>query len=156
MRVVTWLPLALVLGCGADAAAPGLDPLVGRWQSRPIALSPRGTMDRLFVVRSDGTTENHTTSRGLYPDQTADQISARVVLFGRISVRGDRVVVQPDSEVTQDLFYGPNHRAVRRDFSGWRVDTVRYAVRGDELHLRFSSYPADAPEPAEQVLYRVP
>jgi hypothetical protein len=53
-----------------------------------------------------------------------------------------------------DVFYGPSNRSVRRDFTGWPLDSVRYAVRGDELHLEFYTYPADAPELTRQVLYQ--
>jgi hypothetical protein len=154
MRLLHTLSLAPLLGCAAEPVAPGAEDLVGRWRSEPETLSPGGSMDQLFVVGRDGRTEEQVTSRGVYPDQTPDQVSAQVVLFGRIAVRGDKFVIHPDSEVTHDVFYGPSNRSVRRDFTGCPLDSVRYAVRGDELHLEFVTYPADAPELTRRVLYR--
>jgi hypothetical protein len=125
MRLVHSLSVALLLGCAAEPVRPG-----------------------------DRHTEEQVTSRGLYPDQTPDQVSAQVVLFGRITVCGDQFLIHPDSEVTHDLFYGASHRSVRRDFTGWPLDSVRYAVRRDELHMELYTYPADAPELTRRVLYR--
>jgi hypothetical protein len=133
MRLLHYISIALLLGCAAEPIAPGAEDLVGRWRSQPESLSPGGSMDRLFVVGRDGHAEDQVTSRGVYPGQLPDQVSAQVVLFGRIGV---------------------SNRSVRRDFTGWPLDSVRYAVRGDELHLEFYTYPADAPELTRQVLYQ--
>jgi hypothetical protein len=64
-------------------------------------------------------------------------------------------VVEPDSEVTRDVFYGPDARFVRRDFSGEPRDSTRFEVRGDHLSLEFYTYPADAPVLTRQTLTRV-
>ena len=154
MRLLHSLSIALLLGCAAEPVAPGAEDLVGRWRSQPESLSPGGSMDRLFVVGRDGHAEDQVTSRGVYPGQLPDQVSAQVVLFGRIGVHGDQFVIHPDSVVTHDVFYGASNRSVRRDFTGSPLDSVRYAVRGDELHLEFYTYPADAPELTRRVLYR--
>jgi hypothetical protein len=120
MRVlIGYLCLAPVFGCGDDVVEPGAQSLVGRWQAETEPLQPRGSLDRLFVVTTDGRSESHASSRGLYAGQRADDLSAETVLYGHILVRGNYFTVHPDSEVTHDLFYGPSHRAVQRDFTGW-------------------------------------
>jgi hypothetical protein len=154
MRLLPQLPIALLLGCAAEPIAPGAEDLLGRWRSEPEALSPNGSMDRVFIVSADRHTEEQVTSRGLYPGQMPGQVSSQVVLFGRIDVRGDQFVIHPDSEVTHDVFYGSSNRSVRRDFTGWPLDSVRYAVRGEELQLEFYTYPADAPELTRRVFHR--
>jgi len=55
-----------------------------------------------------------------------------------------------------DIFYGPTHRHVQRDFSGWPRDSTQYQIRANELHLEYYSYPADAPVLTRRVLYRFP
>src|SRR5205814_479241 len=154
MRLLPSLSMLLLLGCAAEPVAPGAEDLVGRWRSEPEALSPNGSMDRVFIVLGDRHTVQQVTSRGLLPGQMPDQVSAQVALFGRIAVRGDQFVIHPDSEVTHDVFYGPSNRSVRRDFRGWPLDSVRYAVQGEELRLEFYTYPADAPELTRQVFHR--
>jgi hypothetical protein len=64
-------------------------------------------------------------------------------------------LVHPDSEVTHDLFYGPMHRSVQRDFSGWPRDSTHFVIQGDGLVLEYYSYPADAPVLTEQTYNRV-
>jgi hypothetical protein len=153
MRLVSLVCVVLVLGCG-DAVAPGLAPLVGEWRSSLEPLQPQGSMEKRFVVWANGRSENWTTTRGLY-GQGAGDLSAEVVLYGRITVRGDKFVIHPDSEVTRDVFYGPSYRAVRTDFSAWPSDSTRFEIRDDALHLEYYSYPADAPVLTQRVLYRV-
>ena len=120
------------------------------------ALVPKES-ERLFVVTAEGRSETRTTLRGLYEDQVADALSAEVVLYGRVRARDGYFAIQPHSEVTRDLFYGPSHRAVNREFSGWPADSTHFELRGDELLLLEShTYPADAPVLTRQVLSRVP
>lgn len=71
-------------------------------------------------------------------------------------IRDGYFAIQPDSVVTCDLFYGPSHRSVKRDFTGGPADSTWFEVRGDELLLEFYTYPADAPVLIQQVLSRVP
>jgi hypothetical protein len=155
MRVLlACLSLLAVLGCGDDVVAPELEALVGRWQAESEPLQPRGSLDRLFVVTADGRSENHTITRGLYAGQTADALSAEVVLYGRIRVRGNYFSIRPEAETTRDIFYGLSHRSVQRDFSGWPRDSTRFELRGDELFLEFYTYPADAPVLTQRLLSR--
>jgi hypothetical protein len=148
--------LLALLGCDAPALAPDAEALVGRWRAPTEALAPKGSLDRLFVVTAEGHSETRTTSRGLYAGQEADALSAEVVLYGHIRARDGYFAIQPDSEVTRDLFYGPSHRAVNRECSGWPADSTRFELRGDELLLEFYTYPADAPVLTQRVLSRVP
>lgn len=112
-------------------------------------------MEGRFVVTPLGRAENHTITRGLYQGQASDELSSEQVLYGRIAVGTDRFIIYPDSLVTRDLFYGPTYRSVQRDFSGVPHDSTSYAIRGNELHLEYYSYPADAPVLTQRVLYRV-
>jgi len=77
------------------------------------------------------------------------------VLYGRSVVRGSYFLVNPDSQVTRDWFYGPMHRSVQRDFPGWPRDSTRFAIQGDNLVLEYYSYPADAPVLTEQTCTRL-
>jgi hypothetical protein len=158
MRLPRWsLPLATlgVMSCGPDSMSPGVRALHGRWLQGPEALQPQGSMMEEFIVYSDGRTENRIVMLGLYPGQTPSERSAVQVLHGRIAVQEDRFVVHPDSEVTNDRFYGPGHHVVRtRDIAWWVTDTVQFEVRGSLLMLRFLTYPADAPVPATAVYRR--
>jgi hypothetical protein len=155
VRLSTVAFLAL-LGYDEPALAPGVEPLVGRWQAPTETLEPKGLLERLFVVTAEGRSETRTTTRGLYTGQEADAVSAEVVLYGRVRVRDGYFAIQPDSVVTRDRFYGPSHRSVKREFTGWPADSTRFEVRGDELQLEFYTYPADAPVLIHQVLSRVP
>jgi hypothetical protein len=112
-------------------------------------------MDGLFVVTASGATENHVISRGLY-GQSANELSMESVLYGHIAISGDKFLITPDSLVTHDVFYGPSHREVQRDFTGWPRDSTRFAILANALELEFYTYPADAPVLTRQVLYRVP
>lgn len=147
--------LGAALGCSEIAVAPETEPLVGQWQAEREPLQPRGSMERLLVITADGRSASHVIDRGLYPGQASADLSAETVLYGHILVRGSYFRVQPDSEVTHDLFYGPNHRAVQRDFSGWPRDGTRFEIRGNQLRLEFYTYPADAPVLTERTFTRV-
>jgi hypothetical protein len=144
-----------VLGCDDSALAPEAEALIGRWRAEVEPLQPQGSMERMFIVTSHGRSENHTVTRGLYADRPSDALSADVVLYGRIVVRGNYFHIQPDSLVTHDTFYGPSHRSLQRDFSGWPRDSTRFTLNGEELSLEFYTYPADAPVLTRQVLSRV-
>jgi hypothetical protein len=143
-----------VFACG-DVLSAQFAQLVGRWRPSTQSLQPRGTMDGLFVVSADGATENHVITRGVYSDQSPGDLSGRSVLYGQIVVRGDKFIITPDSLVTHDLFYGPTHRHVQREFTGWPRDSTRYAIEGDQLVLEYYTYPADAPVLTRRVLSRV-
>ena len=155
VRLSTVAFLAL-LGCDEPALAPEAEPLVGRWRAPTETFEPKGSLERLFVVTAEGRSETWTTSRGLYAGQAADALSSEIILYGRVRVREGYFAIQPDSEVTRDLFYGPSHRSVKHEFTGWSADSTRFEVRGDELLLEFYTYPADAPVRIQQVLSRVP
>jgi hypothetical protein len=146
---------ATVLACSSDPLTSALGGLVGRWRPQTQALQPRGSMEGLFIVTDHGQTENRVITRGVYPDQGANDLSSHQVLYGRIGTGTDKFVIHPDSLVTQDLFYGPTHRDVQRDFSGWHRDSTSYDIRGNELHLEYYTYPADEPVLTRQILYRV-
>jgi hypothetical protein len=150
-----YIGLGAALGCSDMAVSPETAPLVGQWQEEVVALQPQGTMERLLMITADGRSESHVIDRGLYEGQAPADLSAEIVLYGRILVHDDYFRVLPDSEVTHDLFYGPNHRAVQRDFSGWPRDSTHFAIQGDELVLEYYSYPADAPVLTEQTYTRV-
>ncbi len=53
------------------------------------------------------------------------------------------------------LVYGPTHREVQHDFSGWPRDSTRYEIHANVLVLEFYTYPADAPVLTRQTLTRV-
>jgi hypothetical protein len=130
--------------------------LVGQWRAPAEQLKPQGTMDVLFIVSPESETQNHVINRRLYPNQASGDLSSHQVLYGHIGVSGDKFAIHPDSLVTTDIFYGPTYHNVQRDFSGWPRDSTRYQIRGNELHLEYYSYPADAPVLTRRVLYRVP
>ena len=154
MRLVRILLLTVVgLACGEVTSAEFAH-LVGRWRNPTESLRPRGSMDGLFIVSADGATENHVVTRGVYSDQSLGDLSSRSVLYGHIGIRGDKFIVTPDSLVTHDAFYGPTHRHVQRDFTGWPRDSTRYTIKGDRLFLEYYTYPADAPVLTQRVLFR--
>jgi hypothetical protein len=133
----------------------GLDPLIGTWQAPTARVQPRGSLNRILVITTDGRSENHSVMRGLYEGQTPGDLAMESVLYGRIVVRGSYFLFNPDSLVTHDLFYGPMDRSVERDFSGWPRDSTHFAIQGNNLVLEYYSYPADAPVLTEQTYTRV-
>jgi len=147
---------AALIACSSDPVSPGLTHLIGHWRPPTQPLQPQGTMDGLFIVRADAGIEDHVITRGLYPNQASDDLSAHEVLYGHIGIGEDKFVIHTDSLVTTDVFYGPTYRHVQRDFSGWPRDSTRYQILANELHLEYYSYPADAPVLTRRVLYRVP
>ena len=156
LPLLTTLVAATLIGCSSDAVSPELTQLVGHWRSPTQALQPQGTMEGLFIVGIDAEIEDHVFTRGLYPNQASDELSAHQVLYGRIGVSEDKFVIHPDSLVTTDVFYGPTYRHVQRDFGGWPRDSTGYQILANELHLEYYSYPADAPVLTQRVLYRIP
>jgi hypothetical protein len=137
------------------ACRTGDSALVGQWRAPTEPLQPRGSLDWILVIAADGRSESHAIERGLYDGQAPDALAAEIVLYGRILIRGSYFTVLPDSEVTHDLFYGPGHRSVQRDFSGWPRDSTRFDIRGNELDLEFYTYPADAPVLTQRTFARV-
>ncbi len=156
MSVLRWAALGAAGLAACTAATPpagGLDALVGTWRSPVWALQPLGTWQRSFAVTPDGRVQQGYVSWGGYLGQPGTAISVRSVLYGRIAVLGDGYVIHPDSEVTEDVFYGPDNHSVQTDFTGWPRDTVRFAVADGVLYRRYLTYPADAPVITRDTLY---
>jgi hypothetical protein len=149
------LCVGALLGCGDATVAPELEPLTGTWQAPTEALQPRGTLDRVLVITADGRSETHVVSRGLYEGQASGDLALESVLYARIVIRGSYLLVHPDSLVTRDLFYGPENRSVQRESAGWPRDSTRFGVRGSNLVLEYSAYPADVPGLLQQTYTRV-
>jgi len=107
ISLLATLVAAALMACSSDPVSPGLTELVGHWRSPTQSLHPQGTMDGLFIVGADAEVENHVITRGVYPNQASDDLSAHEVLYGHIGVSEDKFVIHPDSLVTTDVFYGP-------------------------------------------------
>jgi hypothetical protein len=146
-RTVSTLALAvLALGCG-DVTAPGLVALTGHWVSGPEVYPDGTSHDWELHVDPLGRVQSRLTMRGLslYPDG----IRAVQTLYGRITVKGDEVVLLPDSLVTNDRFYGLNHHQVQTTGIYWWLteSPVRFERYDNRIVFHFLTYPFDAPVP---------
>ncbi len=157
LRHFSLVLFAFVTAC-ADATAPGVGPLEGTWAAAPEAGSPSGRYERLLTFRNDGTFTSEVRSYGIYPGQPRDQLSGYFRTEGTygVEIEGNGMVFHAARVVSWDRFYGANSPEVVRDaFPGETIyDDARYEVQGPLLTLRFTIYPADAPEPAVLVFTR--
>lgn len=156
LRVLLTTGGAALLGCG-EPVGPGAGALAGRWEADAEPLRPSGTYHRSLTFRAGGRYEAAWRMTGVYAGQPAGQLSAYGRTVGRYHIDGDRLVVQADSLVTWDRFYGATspERVEAPPRGGAFPDSdTRFAVAGDLLTLRYLSYSADAPVPTVAVYRR--
>jgi hypothetical protein len=145
------------LGCSTltDVDAPAQ--LVGTWQSPLAALSPAGAMQTTLRFGADGEFVADVRSYGLYPGQTAGELSAYSHVTGTYATAGDALLIEPTELAWWDRFYGPEspEQVVAPYPYGDIYDQATYQVRGEVLTLQYITYPADAPEPTTAIFRRV-
>jgi hypothetical protein len=94
----------------------------------------------------------------VYPAQRSDALSGFSRVEGLFTADGDRLYLEPERLVWWDSFYGessPVH--VEQPYPwGGVFDDARYFIRDHKMTILFTTYPADAPEPASRVYLRVP
>ena len=146
-----------VVACSDPATAVLPDDLVGRWTSGRQTHLPTGTFETILSFGRSGRFSSEVRSRGVYPGQPADELSAYTVHAGTVEVAGDRATFRVDSIVSWDRFYGASSRPTVQRPSPYGViyDAARVRVSGRELAIDFLAYPLDAPEPARAVFRRI-
>ena len=95
-------------------------------------------------------------SHGLYENQQADDLSGYERTTGIFTVNGDRVSFEPSQLVVWDYSFGRDAQpTVYAPYPyDHFYDDAHFHVEGDALTLDFTTYPADAPEPARQIFRR--
>jgi hypothetical protein len=147
--------LFLVMGCEDATATRARSDLVGTWARAPEDLSPNGWYQVRMTFAPSGTFTEDVRSHGVYPGQPRDELSSYVLIEGTYRTEGDRLIVTPRRMVTWDRFYGSSSPEVREPYPYTDyLDDMRYGIQGEELTLRYTSYPADAPVPTTMVLLR--
>jgi hypothetical protein len=118
--------------------------------------SPSGYYRRSLIFEANGFT-SEVRSYGIYPGQPRDELSGYWRTDGTYRVEDDRLVFQPTRIAWWDRFYGATSpEQIREPYPSESIfDDARYEMQGQQLILRFTIYPADAPEPAELVYTRV-
>jgi hypothetical protein len=95
-------------------------------------------------------------SHGLYENQQADDLSGYERTTGIFTVNGDRVSFEPSQLVVWDYSFGRDAQpTVYAPYPyDHFYDDAHFHVEDDALTLDFTTYPADAPEPARQIFRR--
>ena len=159
----SWLGILVFAGLvSASGCSDPLDPepgdLLGRWESAPAQLAPQGWHQYHLSFTRTGGVIHEVRTYGLYPGQESDALSAFSRVEGRFRRDGGRLFFEPERLVWWDSFYGTRSPAHVEEPYPWGglFDDATYVVRGNELTLHFTVYPADAPEPATARYRRVP
>lgn len=148
--------LVLVMGCEDATATAARGDLVGTWARAPESLAPSGWYQIRMTFAPSGSFTAEVRSHGVYPGQSPNELSSYGLTEGTYRTDGDRLIVAPRRLVTWDRFYGSSSPEVVQEpypYTGY-LDDTRYAIHGQTLTLRYTSYPADAPVPTTVVLVR--
>ena len=154
LRALACISAVATLGC-SDTLAPVPGNLVGTWVSAPSALQPQGSYRRHLLFTTGGRFAAEVRSYGVYPGQPADQLSHFSRIEGTFRRDGDRLLFDPERHIWWDRFYGANSPVhVEQPYPGGLFDDAVYELEPDRLTIRYTVYPADAPEPATAVYRR--
>ncbi|MFL5613552.1 MAG: hypothetical protein ACJ796_07830 [Gemmatimonadaceae bacterium] len=141
----------VVVGCSDTASGP-ITRLIGVWQSQK-ASSPPGSYQSTLELRPDGGFTKEGRSFGLYPGQHPGDLSAYTRYTGRFELTGDSLRFDNEQSVWWDRFYGAN--SPEHVESIHSAGSVAYSLIGSKLIFHYLSYPADAPVPTTEELYRI-
>jgi hypothetical protein len=151
------MPFAITMSCGNPIDVEPLT-LFGTWVAIENA-SPSGSHRRSLSLGSNGSFTSEVRSFGIYPDQSPGALSSYQRTEGTfgIEVEGNGLIFHPIRLVSWDLFYGVEspERIAEPYPHGSVFDDATYEIRGRELILDFTIYPADAPVPARLVFTRL-
>jgi hypothetical protein len=150
------LPLTFMMAC-ASPTEFGPASLDGSWVAAVENASPRGWYQRSLTFETNGSFISEFRSYGIYGGQPRNELSGYQRTEGTYQTDGDRLVFQPTKLVSWDRFYGANSpERVTEPYPYPSIfDDARYEARRLRLTLRFTIYPADAPEPAVLVFTRI-
>ena len=143
--------VVMVVAACEDTTGVKTGPLDGTWIAAPEAGRPSGRYERTLTFR-DGSFTFEVRSYGIYGGHSGDELSAYYRVEGTygIEIEGNGIDFRPVRIVWWDRFYGANSPETARDaYPGETIfDDARYELEWPLLRLRFTTYPADAPEPA--------
>lgn len=124
--------------------------LEGTWVAATETASPSGWYQRSLTFDANGTFASGFRIYGVYDWQQSDDLSAYQRTEGTYVVEGDRLVFHPARLVWWDRYYGDQSpEQISEPYPyGTIFDDARYELKGRQLTLRFTVYPADAPETA--------
>lgn len=134
----------LIVVCAAcsDPASVVADELIGSWiVTEPH--QPQGSVQRILSFRSDGEMVFGVYFYGTYTAST--RLSAYSETKGQFQATGDRLDIAARTITIWDSFYddpGPTTTS----YGGSLFDDCTFEIVGDQLTLRYLSYPLDAPE----------
>ncbi|GJG85380.1 hypothetical protein tb265_05610 [Gemmatimonadetes bacterium T265] len=160
MRYFPSIAAVLTLAaCGRSATEPArvASPLVGSWDAAPVALRPTGTTSQSLSFGVSGRFQFSTSTSDAYAGQPAG-LSARVRVTGTYRASADGAVAfAADSVVTWDRLSDGGREVVRTPYpyTPGPFDGARFAITGQQLTLRYTTYPADGPVATTLTLARV-
>jgi hypothetical protein len=143
---------ALLLACAGPTSPPSDRELLGRWATPREDLSPSGWHQYRLTFDARGRFTREHLSFGVYSGERDDELSSYYREGGTYRTDGDRLILKPRREFSR---VGD---AVRFSLGRvtWPDDDMRYEVTGDQLTLRYLTFPADAPVPTTKVYFRQP
>ena len=150
MRFMRIAVIGITTASGCTNPVTIEDELVGSWAVHET-LRPRGSMDRVLAFDSDGRFTFTVNTYGVY--ENTDALSAYEKLRGHYAVESNRLVLELRSNEIWDSFY-KNSTPSTSAITGTLFDDCMFSIAGNELRLRYTSYPADAPVPTELILRR--
>ena len=130
--------------------------LNGTWVADTETASPSGWYQRSLTFDTNGTFVSGFRIYGVYDWQQADDLSAYQRAEGTYDIQGDRLVFHPARLVWWDRYYGDQSpEQISEPYPyGTIFDDARFSLKGTQLTLRFTIYPADAPETTVLVFHQ--
>jgi hypothetical protein len=137
--------VAAITAC-ADPTSLGPSTLHGTWISARETLSSRGAYETELEFTAAGRFRAEVRNYLLYPNQR-EPLSSYERTEGTYRVTGDTLVFEPQRLTWWDRFYGDNSPVhVEEPYPYTSLfDGARFVVQSEQLTLRYTSYPADAP-----------
>ncbi|MBC7788339.1 MAG: hypothetical protein H7Z74_00220 [Anaerolineae bacterium] len=146
------LLLAIAISCSSSTEFEST-PLDGTWVSTQENSSSSGRYDRALTFKAGGTFISEFRSYGEYGESRHQQSSYQRT-DGTYRVEGDRLIFHATRLIVWDRFHGGKPQIFDPYPYGTLFDDARYEVRGQDLTLYYTTYPADAPEPTTMTYAR--
>ncbi len=125
-----------------DQIAPVNSSLVGTWIDSVSVLD--GYYVNTLEIDNSGAFLDKSDAFGVYPGQTSSQLSGYFVRTGKFQTESNRIGFLVEKVVSWDSFFGGEPETTIESYTIF--ENCTFDVRDDLLELRYTTYPADAPE----------
>ncbi|MBA3891272.1 MAG: hypothetical protein H0X64_12160 [Gemmatimonadaceae bacterium] len=147
------LLLAVASGCGTPTEPRSAERLVGSWRDLSEASGHAGPSEVVLTIGSDRSFTWDMRVYGAHPGQDPSAVSGYMTIFGTYTTNGNSLRFTGERRVGWDRALGPD--VVEEAYEQDMYENATFQVIRNTLVLRYTTYPADAPQLTTKIFVRV-